>query len=60
MLLPQASEGGQRGGGGGVDTPPALSALRDALQDQLGLRVEPGEVPSEIVVIDHIERPSEN
>ena len=31
-----------------------------ALQQQLGLKLEPGKAPSDILVIDHVERPSEN
>jgi uncharacterized protein (TIGR03435 family) len=31
-----------------------------AFQDQLGLKLEAGKGPSEVLVIDHIERPSEN
>ena len=32
----------------------------DAIQDQLGLRLEPIKAPGDVIVIDHIERPSEN
>jgi uncharacterized protein (TIGR03435 family) len=31
-----------------------------ALQDQLGLRLSPGKGPVEVLVIDHVERPSQN
>jgi uncharacterized protein (TIGR03435 family) len=31
-----------------------------AVADQLGLKLEPHEVPMEILVIDHVERPSQN
>ena len=31
-----------------------------ALQEQLGLKLESQKVPTRVLVIDHIERPSEN
>jgi uncharacterized protein (TIGR03435 family) len=34
--------------------------LFDAIQQQLGLKLEPGKGPVEVIVIDHIERPSGN
>jgi uncharacterized protein (TIGR03435 family) len=37
-------------------TPP----LDMAIQDQLGLKLEPGKGPIQLLVIDHIEKPSEN
>jgi uncharacterized protein (TIGR03435 family) len=43
--------------------PPADSnapSLFDALQEQLGLKLESGKGPVEIIVIDHVERPSGN
>ncbi|GAC1416323.1 MAG: hypothetical protein NVSMB62_05860 [Acidobacteriaceae bacterium] len=35
-------------------------ALADALREQLGLRLDPAKGPVETIVIDHIERPSDN
>jgi uncharacterized protein (TIGR03435 family) len=40
-----------------ADFAPAISI---ALQDQLGLKLESGKGPVDILVIDHVERPSEN
>ena len=31
-----------------------------AIQEQLGLKLEPGRMPLQTLVIDHIERPTEN
>jgi uncharacterized protein (TIGR03435 family) len=36
------------------------SAIQDAVQDQLGLKLAPGTAPTSYVVVDHIERPSGN
>ena len=50
---------GQRGGGrsvGDAFDPP----LSTALQEQLGLRLEPRKVQVRTLVIDHLEKPTEN
>ncbi|HEY2383610.1 MAG TPA: M56 family metallopeptidase [Terriglobia bacterium] len=54
-------------GAHGLDTTPAADnpdtgkpSIFAALQQQLGLRLEPAKVPTNILIIDHIERPSEN
>jgi bla regulator protein blaR1 len=31
-----------------------------AVQDQLGLKLKPGKAPLKTLVIDHVQRPSEN
>ena len=40
-----------------ADAAPSLST---ALQEQLGLKLESAKGPVEVIVIDHVERPSEN
>jgi uncharacterized protein (TIGR03435 family) len=43
-----------------TDDPNALPGLFTALQEQLGLKLEGGKVPVDVIVIDHVERPSAN
>ena len=40
--------------------PPRAPSIFTALQEQLGLRLEPTEVPSEVIVIESIDRPKPN
>jgi uncharacterized protein (TIGR03435 family) len=53
------SEGG---GGGSMPLPPDFGVISifTAVQEQLGLRLESVKAPIEVVVIDHVERPSGN
>jgi uncharacterized protein (TIGR03435 family) len=41
-------------------TPETWPPLRDALEDQLGLRFEDGTGPTRVLVVDHIDKPSAN
>jgi uncharacterized protein (TIGR03435 family) len=54
------SEGGSGGAGSVLPDDPDGASLYSAVQEQLGLKLESGKGPVEIIVIDHIEKPSDN
>jgi len=54
------AEGGANGVSSGIPADPDGTDLFTAVQEQLGLKLESGKGPVEIIVIDHIEKPSDN
>lgn len=59
---PTAAANGPRGTNGVGDPPKAQfdPPISKALEQQLGLRLDPGKVPIEYIVVDSMERPSED
>ncbi len=44
----------------GVEPDPAGPTFTDALREELGLKLEPIKGPLQVLVIDHVEQPSDN
>jgi uncharacterized protein (TIGR03435 family) len=61
-MMPGPGPGPDREGPGGAPPPPEQSgpSLFTALQEQLGLKLESQKAPVDILVVEHVERPSEN
>ncbi len=51
---------GPRASGSAPTPQPAGPELLTAIQEQLGLKLEPHQAPVQVVVIDHVEAPAEN
>src|ERR1035438_9617833 len=43
-----------------ANDPSAPPALFAAIQEQVGLKLQPAKAPADVTVIDHVEHPSEN
>ena len=43
-----------------TNDPNAPPSLYTAIQEQLGLKMGPAKIPDDVIVIDHVEKPSEN
>jgi len=56
----KAEEGNDTGAGNPALSNNSWPSIFTALQEQLGLKLEPTKSPVETIVIDHLERPSEN
>jgi uncharacterized protein (TIGR03435 family) len=59
-FAPELGPDSQPGSTASASDPPVAPSLFTALQEQLGLKLEPQTGPVDVVVIDHVEEPSPN
>ncbi len=57
---PDESQFNGRGGSAKNDAPDAPPDLFTAIQQQIGLQLKSSKIPVDVLVIDHVEKPSEN
>jgi uncharacterized protein (TIGR03435 family) len=57
---PDESQFGGRGGGVKNDAADAPPDLFTAIQEQLGLQLKSAKIPVDVLVIDRVEKPTEN
>lgn len=58
--LLKGPDGGQQSAGSAASPDSSGPSLFTAIQEQLGLKLQPEKDPVPILIIDHVERPSEN